>query len=187
LFSLDGEPRRLPLIVIGCGRYSSGDDALGVELVQLLAVADNRPLNCEFHSLPFDLDEMVDLFQRTEQIVFIDSVVGGIDAGDVILSVLPSDAVLLRHLGSITGQRSRLTEAIALARANGRNVPPLSLIGIEIEESLPGRPLSAPVAAGVNYVLMHFPELLVQLRQLHARLITEPLIIEPRVPEPVYA
>lgn len=185
--TIDFECPRVPLLVIGCGNARTGDDAVGLHLVQLLAVAENRPAGSEFHLLPRITDELLDLFDRAEKIVFIDAIVGGTGAGDVVLSKLPSESVLLRHLDSISGKRGSLNELIETAHATGRHVPQLMLLGIEIDEALPGRPLSAPVANGMNYILGAFPELLEKLDRVRRRDTAEPMIIEPEeraVPAP---
>lgn len=177
--TIDFECPRVPLLVVGCGNARTGDDAVGLHLVQLLAVADNRPASSEFHLLPRITDELLDLFDRAEKIVFIDAIVGGTGAGDIVLSKLPSQSVLLRHLDSISGKPGSLNELIETAQATGRHVPHLLLLGIEIDEALPGRPLSAPVATGMDYVLSSFPELLEKLDRVGRRDSQEPMIIQP--------
>jgi hydrogenase maturation protease len=146
--------------VFGCGDEFAGDDGVGIEIVRRLLT--QRP-GSEIQELPQAGVEIVDLFDSDHPLIFIDAVKSGAPGGTVHLTALPSDSIAGRSLRSITGHGWGLAEAIAIARALSRHIPPLWLIGIEIAETSAGRTLSPAVARAADFVSERFDSIVTSL------------------------
>jgi hydrogenase maturation protease len=142
-------PADIRFMVIGCGNELAGDDGVGIEVARRLRL---QPLGCTVLEFPRAGLEIVDLFDSAHPLVFIDAVMSGAPVGSIHLTKLPSERLEGRSLRSITGHGWGLTEAIGLAQALSRRIPPLWLVGIEIGETTPGKPLSPPVARAADFV-----------------------------------
>lgn len=152
--------RRAPLCVIGCGNPYAGDDSAGVEVVRRLRAMGN----CAFPLLTsFDGGvNLLEAFEQAEAILFIDAVVSGAPAGTVHLVPLPTPGITPRGLASLSTHGWSLHETIELARALGRPLPRLKLLGIEAGEFTPDLlrgGLSPAVEAAVSQVVREFPAL----------------------------
>ena len=146
---------RPPLLVIGCGNLTHGDDRAGLEFLRKL-----RPQSCSRYAareMPQLSVDLLDLFQETEAILFVDAVETGAPPGTLHLVPLPYAGLETRSLGKLCGHGWGLKEVLELARSLGREIPRLALLGIELESVEPGEPLSPRVKQAVTLALLHFP------------------------------
>jgi hydrogenase maturation protease len=145
-----------PLLVVGCGSEVAGDDAVGSELVQLLARLHPRG-DVRFALLPRPGLELLEVFEHEEHIVFVDAIVSDRDPGTVLIAPLPSDGVRLRS--SVAAEGFGIDEVLALGRSLGRRVPLTTLLGIEVSGCGQASLLSEPVAHAMNFLIEKFDEI----------------------------
>ena len=152
---------RPPLLVIGCGNLTRGDDRAGLEFVRRL-----RPQVCAQYTareMPQLSVDLLELFKEAETILFVDAVETGAPAGTLHLVPLPYAGIQTRSLSKVSGHGWGLKEVLELALSLGREIPRLALLGIELESVEPGEPLSSPVREAVHLALENFPRLRVLL------------------------
>jgi hydrogenase maturation protease len=165
------------LMVVGCGNRMAGDDRAGLEILHRLeaqAVGD-----CILRALPQSGVELLELFREADVMLFIDAVESGAPAGALHLLSLPSAEAKPRALPSITGHGWGLLETLDLARALGRPIPKILLLGIELQSAIPGTPPSAAVNRAMDRVVGSFPILVTWLRSLSAQDITFSKLFSP--------
>jgi hydrogenase maturation protease len=148
---------RPPLLVIGCGNLSCGDDRAGLEFVRKL-----RPQACAQYTareLPQLSVDLLELFKDADTILFVDAVETGAPPGTLHLVPLPYAGLQTRSLSKVSGHGWGLAEVLELARSLGREIPRLALLGIELESVEYGEPLSPVVKQSVHLALESFPRL----------------------------
>ncbi|HUK87984.1 MAG TPA: hydrogenase maturation protease [Terriglobales bacterium] len=148
---------RPPLLVIGCGNLTCGDDRAGMEFVRKL-----RPQSCAQYAareMPQLSVDLLELFKETETILFVDAVETGAAPGTLHLVPLPYAGLQSRSLGKVSGHGWGLNEVLGLARSLGREIPRLALLGIELESVEPGEPISPAVKQALQVALENFPRL----------------------------
>lgn len=148
---------RPPLLVIGCGNLTCGDDRAGLEFLRKL-----RPQTCAQYAareMPQLSVDLLELFKEAEAILFVDAVETGAPPGTLHLVPLPYAGLQTRSLSKLSGHGWGLKEVLELARSLGREIPRLALLGIELESVEPGEPLSPRVKQAVTLALLHFPRL----------------------------
>lgn len=146
---------RPPLLVIGCGNLTCGDDRAGLEFVRKL-----RPQSCAQYAareLPQLSVDLLELFKEAETILFVDAVQTGAPPGTLHLVPLPYEGLQTRSLNKLSGHGWGLSEVLELARSLGRDIPRLALLGIELESVEYGEPLSPVVKQAVHLALENFP------------------------------
>lgn len=157
-----GRPWRLE--VIGCGNPLAGDDGAGIEFVERLQSAG--PLNgCRYTTSRDGGVALLDLFEHSDAILFVDAVVSGAAPGTLHLVPLPTTTLQPRGLAGFSTHGWGLKETLELAQTLGRRVPPVHLLGIEIESSQPGQERSPSVDAAIQEAVHLFP----LLRELLSR------------------
>jgi hydrogenase maturation protease len=177
---------RLRTIVIGCGQPNSGDDAVGVELVTNVRHSTNRFPGIELHSSMSSGVELLALFARTESVLFVDAVVSDFEPGTLLLTKLPSSAVLPRHVGTLSAEGWGIGETLKLAQAEGQRLPRLALLGIEIADVIPGAPISSPVRAALRHAVDHFAGIIERADRLHRWETADPQVVYRAVEQPAY-
>lgn len=148
---------RPPLLVIGCGNLTCGDDRAGLEFVRKL-----RPQACAQYTareMPQLSVDLLELFKEAETILFVDAVETGATPGTLHLVPLPYTGIQTRSLSKVSGHGWGLAEVLELARSLGRDIPRLALLGIELESVEYGEPLSSSVRQAVHLALENFPRL----------------------------
>jgi hydrogenase maturation protease len=140
--------RRQRLLVIGCGNWLAGDDAAGLELARRLRQSGLE--ECGARDLPRLSLEVLDLFEKSERVLFLDAVMAGAPVGTLHLVPLPWPGMEPRSLGSVTTHGWGIAEIVRLAKSLHRRLPKLYLLGIEIESIAPGTPLSPAVRGSLE-------------------------------------
>ena len=137
-------------LVIGLGSMLRRDDAAGLWAAQHLVASIEGRLQVVAYG--GDAAGLLELLCRCRSAVVIDAVRSGRPPG----TVHPVDVAALgtgRRAGAVGSHRASLDAAVALGVALGRGLPPIRVIGIEIEDASPGEGLTAPVAAAVDRVV----------------------------------
>jgi hydrogenase maturation protease len=142
---------------VGCGNPFAGDDSVGLEIVHRLQVCGG--FDCECRELSDDNLGLLEFFASADLILFLDAVQTGAPAGTLHLVPLPSPDIVPRALGTVSSHGWGLDEAIRMARALGRRLPRLMLLGIELENVTPGAPRTPPVNAALETVVENFQQL----------------------------
>lgn len=146
-----------PLLVIGCGNLTCGDDRVGLEFVRKL-----RPQACAQYvarAMPQLAVDLLELFKEAEIILFVDAVQTGAPPGTLHLVPLPYPGLQARSLSKLSGHGWGLNEVLELALSLGRDIPRLALLGIELESVDYGAPLSPAVKQALHLALENFPRL----------------------------
>lgn len=146
-----------PLLVLGCGNLTRGDDRAGLEFVRKL-----RPQTCSQYvarELPQLSVDLLELFKEAEAILFVDAVQTGASPGTLHLIPLPYAGLQTRSLSKVSGHGWGLNEVLDLARSLGRELPRLALLGIELESVEYGDPISPVVKEALHVALENFPRL----------------------------
>ena len=154
------------LVVAGFGNETAGDDSVGVEVVRRLRAQGT--CNCRLKASFQPGTELLDIFDDSDVILIVDAVASGATAGSLHLLSLPSDKVKARSLEAVSGHGWGLLEVLNLARALGRRLPKIILLGIELESAVPGTLRSAAVNQAIDKVVEHFPGLESWLKNLPA-------------------
>jgi hydrogenase maturation protease len=143
--------------VVGCGNGQAGDDGVGLEIVRRLR--ERGDCACELLERPQAGLELMDVLRDAERVLFIDAVSSGAAAGTLHLVPLPSASVVPRALNAISSHGWGLVETLRLMAALHYRLPRLALLGVEIESTLPGAPLSVAVESAVRMVVERFEAL----------------------------
>lgn len=144
----------------------AGDDCAGLEVLRCLEA--QGPRDCDLRSFHYAGIEILEIFDEADVILFVDAVSSGAPAGSLHLISLPSSDVRPRMLQSISGHGWSLLETSNLARALGRRVPKIILLGIELEGAIPGATRSAAVNEAIDRVVEGFSVVESWLRGLSA-------------------
>lgn len=164
------------LLVVGCGNLLAGDDGAGVEVVERLVEAGVE--GCQLCLMPSGGVDLLEMFPAAEVVLFVDAVTSGASAGTLHLVPLgaPADSggdgdiaatgVVPRAISSLSSHGLGLLETFELARALGRHVPRVMLLGVEIGEVTPGAPRSPAVERALTTIVRGFSRL-------------QPLVVDP--------
>jgi hydrogenase maturation protease len=145
------------LLIVGCGNPAAGDDSAGIEIVRRLE--EQGGCGCDLRAVTAPGVDLLELFPLADVILFVDAVSSGGAPGTLYITSLPSKAIEPRTLGSISGHGWGLAETVDLARALGRSVPRLFLLGIEAATVSAGALRSAAVEQAIALVLERIPQL----------------------------
>ncbi len=149
------------LVVVGCGNPAQGDDAVGLEVVRRLK-AECKDARCHFHLLTQAGVELLDLLGAAEVLVIVDAMCTGAPAGSLHFLPFPTSMI-----GSarppLSGHDWDPFSILELAAALGRRLPPVMLLGIEIDAARTGSTLSDPVLRAAQTVVALFPALVSRL------------------------
>jgi hydrogenase maturation protease len=145
------------LLIVGCGNPAAGDDGAGLEIVRHLSELGD--CGCDLRAEPAPGVELLDIFPLADVILFVDAVTSGGVPGTLFLTSLPSKELEPRALGSISSHGWGLAEALELARALGRTVPRLFLLGIEAGTVIQGAQRSPAVEQAIALILERIPHL----------------------------
>jgi len=143
------------LLVVGCGNPLAGDDSAGVEVVQRLTQT-RQPAGCEFCTLTSDAVPMLERVSSVDVILLVDAVISGAAPGTLHLIPLPSLDVEPRAMSSLSTHGWGLLETLKLARALGRPIPRVLLLGVESGDVSPGAQRSAAVERSLGLVVQRF-------------------------------
>lgn len=139
------------LLIVGCGSPDAGDDSAGLEVIRRLR--EGGDCGCELRAESAPGIELLDALALAEAILFVDAVVSGGAPGTLHLATLPCKEVEPRSLGALSSHGWGLAEALDLARALGRTMPPLFLLGIEAGTVAQGSRRSPAVEQAVERVI----------------------------------
>jgi hydrogenase maturation protease len=145
------------LLIVGCGSPDAGDDSAGLEIVRRLSELGG--CGCDLRAETAPGVELLDVFPFAEVILFVDAVTSGGVPGTLYLISLPSKELEPKSLGSLSGHSWGLDEALELARALGRAVPRLFLLGIEAGTVAQGAQRSPAVEQAIALVVERIPDL----------------------------
>jgi len=145
------------LLIVGCGNRLAGDDSAGIEIVRRLSELGD--CGCDLRAETAPGVELLDLFPLAHVILFVDAVMSGGVPGTLYLTPLPSKDLQPRALSSLSSHGFGLLEALELARALGRTIPRLFLLGIEAGTVTQGAPRSAAVEQAIALVVERIPQL----------------------------
>jgi len=158
------------LLVVGCGNPLAGDDSAGVEVVRRLREAGTR--GCEFCLLTADVLPMLERLSSVDVILLVDAVIRqstdatpgslhlvplSFDRGSGPLS--PDCGIEPRSMSSLSSHGWGLLETLKLARALGRPIPRVILLGVEIAQLNPGARRSPTVERAITVVVERFSHL----------------------------
>jgi hydrogenase maturation protease len=138
-------------LIVGCGNPDAGDDSAGVEIVRRLSALGD--CGCDLRAEAAPGVELLDIFPLADVILFVDAVSSGGAPGTLHLTSLPSKELQPRALGSLSSHGWSLGETLELARAMGRNIPRLFLLGIEAGTVAQGAPHSPAVEQAIALVV----------------------------------
>lgn len=155
-------------LVVGLGNAMAADDGVGIAVVSLLR--NERQLDCEFLELRQPGLNLLPFCERRGWIAFLDGVTSGAPAGTIHLIPLPSAEVESRNTGALSTHGFGLREAVELCRFLQRPIPPLMLLGIDIQTVKLGKPQSREVEEAVQAVVAGFRSLV-----KHLNVATSPL------------
>jgi len=157
------------LLVVGCGNILAGDDGAGVEVVERLVEAGVE--GCQLCLMPSGGVDLLEMFPAADVVLFVDAVTSGAPAGTLHLVPLGAAAdssgdeditapvIVRRAVGSLSSHGLGLLETFELARALGRHVPRVILLGVEIGEVTPGAPRSPAVEHALSTIVQGFSRL----------------------------
>jgi hydrogenase maturation protease len=145
------------LLIVGCGNPAAGDDSAGLEIVRRLSELGG--CGCDLRAETAPGVALLDVFPLAEVILFVDAVTSGGVPGTLYLTSLPSNELELKSLGSLSGHGWGLAEALELARALGRTIPRLFLLGIEAGAVAQGAQRSPAVDQAIALVVERIPHL----------------------------
>lgn len=145
------------LLVVGCGNPEAGDDSAGIEIVRRWRERGNCGCNLRVETAP--ALGLLEILSLAGTILFVDAVTSGGIPGTIYLTPLPCQELEPKAFGSLSGHGWGLAEALALARALGREIPRLFLLGVEAGTAGLGEPRSPAVESAISLVVERLPEL----------------------------
>ena len=101
---------------------------------------------------------LLEIFSETNMLMVVDAVVSGAPPGTLHLVPLPWPGIESRGLSALSGHGWGLKEVLDLARALGRPIPRLMLLGIEVASVAPGTTLSPAVEQAVALAVERFSD-----------------------------
>ncbi len=136
------------VLLVGVGNPLRGDDAVGLELVRLVAARAARGLAtiCEHSGEPIDLIARMESFRA---VVIADAQHSGGPPGSIRRFDLSHEALPGELRTSTSTHAISLAEALELARALGRLPERVILHTVEGQSFAAGGPLSGPVRAAL--------------------------------------
>ena len=143
------------LLVLGCGNPLAGDDGAGIEIARRLQ--ERGGAGCRVRALRSPGLDVLESFSSADVILFVDAVSSGSPPGTLHLVPLGSPEVAQDVLPSLSSHGWGIHETLALARALGRELPQLMLLGVEAGAVALGDPCSPAVERAVGVVLERFP------------------------------
>jgi hydrogenase maturation protease len=149
------------VVVVGCGNPAQGDDAAGLEVVRRLQLECHHP-RCRFHTITHGGVELLDLLGDAEVLVVVDAMCTGAPAGSLHFLPFPT-SMMGSARPPLSGHDWDPFSILELASALGRHLPPVMLLGIEIDAARTGSTLSEPVLRAVQTVVALFPSLVSRL------------------------
>jgi hydrogenase maturation protease len=145
------------LLIVGCGNPTAGDDSAGLEIVRRLSELGD--CGCDLRAETAPGVALLEVFYLAEVILFVDAVKSGGVPGTLYLTSLPSNELEPKALGSLSSHGWGLAEALKLARALGRTIPRLFLLGIEAGTVAQGAQRSSAVEQAIALVVERIPDL----------------------------
>jgi hydrogenase maturation protease len=170
------------LRVVGCGNVTASDDGLGIALVERLRSKSFDKSLCEFTVVPYAGPELLTLMREGETILFVDAVTSGSPPGTVHLIPLPSPSLEAKPVSSLSSHGWGLLETIELARRLKPALPPMFLLGIELDSVDLLSPRTLAVEHAIERAAAKFPELVQLLRDPASKLWRGPLRTLPSEP-----
>lgn len=145
-----------PVVIAACGNAWAGDDCVGLVVAEQLR-AKAKP-NWQFREVG-DFTEVLN-FTDGAQVILIDAVSSGSPPGTLHLVPVTPETPHLDQIHSWSTHNCELWEAVALGKALGRRLPPMTLIGIECENVERGAKMSAAASHACDFVVENFEVLL---------------------------
>ena len=99
---------------------------------------------------------LLEIFSETDMLLVVDAVVSGSPPGTLHLVPMPWPGIESRGLSALSGHGWGLKEVLDLARALGRPIPRLMLLGIEVASVASGTTLSPAVEQAVALAVERF-------------------------------
>lgn len=149
------------LLVVGCGNPLAGDDGAGFEIARRLQ--ERGDAGCRVRALRSAGVDVLESFSSADVILFVDAVSSGLPPGTLHLVPLGSPELAADAPRSLSSHGWGIHETLELARALGRDLPQLMLLGVEAGAVAPGDPCSPAVERAVGLALERFPCLQSQL------------------------
>jgi hydrogenase maturation protease len=150
-------PSGCRLLIVGCGNPAAGDDSAGIEIVRRLTELGD--CGCDLRAETAPGVGLLDLFPLADVILLADAVSSGRVPGTLHLTSLPSEELEGRALGALSSHGWSLFETLELARALGRAIPRLFLLGIEVGTVAQGARRSPAVERAIGLVVERIPDL----------------------------
>lgn len=139
--------------VIGCGNPDAGDDAAGIVAVERARLALGAIPGVEVLPLVSPLD-VVHHLDGADAVVVADAIRtpgGDRPPGTVVTAVASPDGLPAEVRSSLSSHGFGVAEAFGLAGAIGP-LPRVVVIGVEAEQTAPGRPMSRAVRAALPHL-----------------------------------
>lgn len=172
-----GEGTSLRLLIFGCGNVLAGDDGAGREIVRRLR--EKGDCGVELQESSQAGVDLLQSFDRADIILFVDAVSSGAPPGTLHLVPPPWTGLKPRGLRWLSSHGWGLTETLAMARALGRRVPRMLLLGVEIETVSPNAQRSAAVEEAIELVVGKVPSLISMVVNCDSALWHSPLHLFP--------
>lgn len=139
--------------VIGCGNPDAGDDAAGIVAIERAREALGTIPGVEVLPLVSPLD-VVHHLDGADAVVVVDAIRtpgGARPPGTVMRAVAGPDGLPAEIRSSLSSHGFGLVEAFGLASAIGP-LPEVVVVGVEAEQTAPGRPMSRAVRAALPHL-----------------------------------
>lgn len=141
------------VLILGCGQFYCGDDAVGLVVAQRLK-EERLPERWEVHLSQAPLDDLLDSVGRYDQIFLIDAIISGqCEPGK--LRKLERDRWPGANFRISSGHSLSLPEAVALLEQLNPNSPcTINLLGIEVDPNhLSGPELSEELNSRIPIII----------------------------------
>lgn len=148
-------------LVIGIGNALRGDDAIGLRVAA--ALRGRAGDNLRVHESNGDLTQLLDDFASTQDLVLVDAIVSGREAGEVCSFDLSRDPLPVEAQPNSSHVFS-LAQVVEMARTLGRLPARVHLVGIEIGSVRTGAPMGEAIESAVD----------VAVERVHAHLRADP-------------
>lgn len=139
--------------VIGCGNRDAGDDAAGIVAIERAREALGTIPGVEVLPLVSPLD-VVHHLEGADAIVVVDAIrtpAGARPPGTVVRAAAGPDGLQAEIGSSLSSHGFGVVEAFGLASAIGP-LPEVVVVGVEAEQTAPGRPMSGAVRAALPHL-----------------------------------
>ena len=152
-------------LIIGIGNRYRGDDAFGCIVASELSGFLLFGVQCIEHD--GEPAALMDCWQGAQNVVLIDAVSSGADAGKIFHFNLVRQA-LPEEFNLYSTHAFGVPQAVELARALKKLPPEISFIGVEGECFDAGEQLSVPLLKAKDAVIANILDLLSQKERIHA-------------------